>query len=362
MKNNKLTFTALFACCCSLFISCDTSQKSELITIPVSSAEITELPLSKIADKVESIELEVTDNSLIRNQRIVRVLYTKEYIIVGETGTVMLFDKTGKFIRKIGSTGQGPGEYTSIYDLTVDDKNELLFLYSMGGKIICYDFEGNTVKESPKGYHQGVSYIKYINNKLLLLTQSSVVIEEVRMNKTTLFTIDDNLLKSDSLEIRKAPSKASGLIRYCDFFNNDNGNIYFYYPDILPDTPVLDTLYQFKNDQLTSYMNLGFSNKGLNSAGEKAIEILFLYKSSRYVLSFYYDKTQKQSYCFCHDIMTGNGFNVEDGYMDDFHTKEKVVIRPFESDANMFYYLHTNIDDSSTDEPNPTLYIGTLKK
>ena len=67
-------------------------------------------------------------------------------------------------------------------------------------------------------------------------------------------------------------------------------------------------------------------------------------------------------YFFCYDTKIGKGYDVAEGYTDDIHTGEVVKIRPFSSDANKFYYLHTNMDDSVKEEPNPTLYIGTLKK
>ena len=53
---------------------------------------------------------------------------------------------------------------------------------------------------------------------------------------------------------------------------------------------------------------------------------------------------------------------MKDGYKDDIYTGENVKIRPLNSDANQFYFLHTEISDTDLEEPNPTLYIGRLKK
>jgi hypothetical protein len=54
---------------------------------------------------------------------------------------------------------------------------------------------------------------------------------------------------------------------------------------------------------------------------------------------------------------------MKDGYTDDIHNlPDRVNIRPFDSDSERFYYLHTNMKPDDLEEPNPTLYIGKLKK
>ena len=45
--------------------------------------------------------------------------------------------------------------------------------------------------------------------------------------------------------------------------------------------------------------------------------------------------------------------------------KEKVMgrpLRPMSNNTKLFYYLHTHIKPDALEEPNPTLYIGKLKK
>ena len=71
----------------------------------------------------------------------------------------------------------------------------------------------------------------------------------------------------------------------------------------------------------------------------------------------------KNEYYFCYDTKTGKGYNMLDGYSDDINRIEKpIAIRPLSTDSEMFYYLHTNMKPDDREEPNPTLYIGKLKK
>ena len=347
-----------------ILISCNSNHENKFFTISVDSAEETNLSLSEIAENIEAVELELTDNSLLSVQRITRILYKENFIIVSQRNSVMLFDKTGKFIRQIGSIGQGPGEFAGIQDIAADFENKNLFILAFEGKIICYDFDGNLIKESPNNYYNGFfKCVYYINGKFLLLAESALVLDEEKINRTVLYTVDKNLLKTDSIEVRKIPHLGIWFHPYSDFINYDGENTYFYYSDISQNPFVLDTLYQLKNNEIKPYLNLSFKNNGI-VFGEKEIYLFNIYRSMRYVFSFYQHQFSGQQiwYYLCYDVKTNKGYKVKEGFTDDIHTGEKIKIRPFNYDTNKFYYLHTIINDSEKEEPNPTLYIGTLKK
>jgi len=137
---NTLFKKAIVFIVCLVLISCSKNVKSDFFSISVNSNDNESLPLSEIAEKIEVIELEITDASLIG--RVVDVIDTDDYFIIRETKSIILFDNKGKYIRQIGSVGQGPGEYVSIIDIAVDSKKERIFIYTNESKIICYDFNG----------------------------------------------------------------------------------------------------------------------------------------------------------------------------------------------------------------------------
>jgi hypothetical protein len=94
--------------------------------------------LSEIAEDITFIPLEVTDECLVRSDLI--PLFHKDYIVVhdGYPNPIFLFDRTGKFIRKIGNRGQGPGEYIHSKNLII--VNDELFVYDVDTyKTLCYD-------------------------------------------------------------------------------------------------------------------------------------------------------------------------------------------------------------------------------
>jgi len=54
---------------------------------------------------------------------------------------------------------------------------------------------------------------------------------------------------------------------------------------------------------------------------------------------------------------------MRDGYIDDIDKiEQRKKIRPLNFNSEIFYYWHTHMNEGDLEEPNPTLYIGTLKK
>jgi hypothetical protein len=59
-----------------------------------------------------------------------------------------LFANDGKFIRKFGRTGKGPGEYSMIKDVFYDRNHRTVEILTTSNKILTYNVEGDLLKES----------------------------------------------------------------------------------------------------------------------------------------------------------------------------------------------------------------------
>ena len=346
--------------------SCSSSEKSDILTIPVNVYQDEPILLSEISERIDVIELETTDNSLIGGGNSNRVLLYKDYILFFDGFAVdpkiLLFDNKGKFIRRISKRGQGPGEHTALYDVVADFENNRIYIQTLTSKkIICYDFEGNFIKEvSPFE----VLYLNFYNDTLSAISIhiESGDITDYKIN-SVLYKINNDLQIIDSLIISSVNTNKWGAIHNVrqHYITNTDGNVYLFYPipislNYLDRYVFRDTLFQIEGKNLIPHLKLEFTD--IKSQPERRFDCV--YRSSRYVFARYAGKIRG---LFCYDLKTGTGKNMRDYYVnDDIHTGEKVTMRPFDSDANMFYYLHTNMDDSDKDEPNPTLYIGTLKK
>ena len=135
-----------------LLFSCTAQENndSDKTVIPVAKAigsgKI--LNLSDYAQSVSYIPLETNDSVLIGSIGSV-LIQNNAYLIKthqpGQSAQCLLFDKTGKFVRQIGTYGQGPKEYTSINYMDLHPTVNHIFL-DHRERYIEYGLDGNVQK------------------------------------------------------------------------------------------------------------------------------------------------------------------------------------------------------------------------
>ena len=125
-----------------------------------------EITLSKIADEVTYVTL---DNSIpLGNLFNIEFKDTEIFLATKEIG-VLSFDRGGKFIRKIGSIGRGPGEYIFSIYYTIDDKNGTIYVRDQGQVIKVYSRNGQFVRSfSLHQYGENIDYFKFHDSKLFI--------------------------------------------------------------------------------------------------------------------------------------------------------------------------------------------------
>ena len=97
---------------------------------------------SEFISNIEYIPLETSEQSLIK---FTDMDISDNYILVkGEP--YMLFSRQGKFIRHIGSVGQGPGEYSSVSDFYIYEKSSMIYL-SNDYEIFAFRISGEFFKK-----------------------------------------------------------------------------------------------------------------------------------------------------------------------------------------------------------------------
>ncbi|HYQ56966.1 MAG TPA: 6-bladed beta-propeller, partial [Draconibacterium sp.] len=93
---------------------------------------------SSCTDTILYVPLETTKESLFGNP--VFSAMNEDYIVVSDRHKILVFDYAGKFIRKIGRTGKGPGEFGVIANFIL--KNDTLFISSGKLGIDKYTLDG----------------------------------------------------------------------------------------------------------------------------------------------------------------------------------------------------------------------------
>jgi hypothetical protein len=224
-------FTALLLL---LTTSCHTGKKpqADLTTIDIIPAlsNYKEFRLSEMIDSVEYIKLETRPECLISSAS--RVI-GKKYILLlnGRPPQVLLFDRTGKFIRPIGKIGKGPGEYTypDCVDLSpneeriiVHDISQRLFMeFSVDGSLIStypapriteegsYYLDQNNIVFMQRPLSDSLHFPRIVVLNLVTREHKSLWFKDYKRNPQTdaagycfgndLYRIDDGIVFKDAL-------------------------------------------------------------------------------------------------------------------------------------------------------------------
>ena len=148
-------------------VACPENEKNQLSDLPIVAHQVEvdgqemivcelgllkdtiDLPLSYWVEDFETVKLDGKDEALVGHGP---VYVSDNYILVRESNNVpcKLFRRDGSFVGKVGSLGQGPGEYTNVCDMQIDEQAEHIYLLPFRSKAIyVYDLKGNYQKDIP---------------------------------------------------------------------------------------------------------------------------------------------------------------------------------------------------------------------
>ena len=148
-------------------VACTENEKNQLSDLPIVAHQVEvdgqemtvcelgllkdtiDLPLSYWVEDFETVKLDGKDEALVGHGP---VYVSDNYILVRESNNVpcKLFRRDGSFVGKVGSIGLGPGEYTDVCDMQIDEQAEHIYLLPFRSKAIyVYDLKGNYQKDVP---------------------------------------------------------------------------------------------------------------------------------------------------------------------------------------------------------------------
>ncbi|MFK2616618.1 6-bladed beta-propeller [Bacteroides fragilis] len=150
MKHMSLLLIGVF-----VLLGCSSNKKQEPISksgVPVInlSEDVSTVPsllLSEAAEKLEIVPLEMTDESVLSDITEMQVTDHNIWIDHGREFYIYRFSRTGKFLNRIGSIGQGPGEYVNYLTFLVDGDKKEVYIFSTNNGVLVYDFEGGFKKQ-----------------------------------------------------------------------------------------------------------------------------------------------------------------------------------------------------------------------
>ena len=340
-----------------ILTSCDKniSEGNEMRVINISLKESEDkLKLSSIVKQKKWVILETTDSCLIG--RIDKIKITKDYLFVLDiysTKALYTFNKSGKFIAKIGRTGRGPGEYAFPFDFTIDENRKLIYILDNGNRLMQYSYNG--------------SFIESLN--LLGFTAFSVE----KTNKGFAFISgdrDDNLILTDN-NLFKKNSYFPYVSRYVDKTIihplQEFNSTYLYRRNLC------DTVFFIKEFEITPSTFINFGSKSFslsqnpdlveNTAKKKMrnycimrhyyetqthIYIVFIYNNSPYI-NVYSKKTEKSILYDFNSYINDISYEQKSSYVlgiDEYSNSFVCLVEPF----NLIDGIKKDIDQSDNEE------------
>jgi hypothetical protein len=251
-------------CIISLCISCKNTQPDAhnieaVYTVNLDDIKpegVLPLNVSAIFKSVKTIILEEHDYAVIGMIKELQVFEDNIFILDNYFAKkLFVFDKNGKFIRQIGSQGQGPGEYLSIEDFCINrEKREIYLLDDYNNKVFVYNLDTgkylNTVKISTD--ESSCKYLAYCDNKLY----TAIVPYDYKKKNNLLMEL--NLKTGEQKEYLDADTYNYGWNRLLFTANN-------FFSAKLSNSPIflalyMNTIFNIDKDGIHPYLTVNHKN------------------------------------------------------------------------------------------------------
>lgn len=159
-----------------LFIySCKTvTTDDHTTTIKVDiNAEDVAIPFEDYFKSQKEIVLETTKNSLFSKIDRISLYDHKIFILDKKIGALLVFkEEDGSFLYKIKNIGYGPGEYISLKDFSIDEKNKTIILHSdKPNGLYIHNLDGSFIKKIQlENYYSSMATL---DDKILFFTRDT---------------------------------------------------------------------------------------------------------------------------------------------------------------------------------------------
>jgi hypothetical protein len=146
-------------------------------------------PLSYFTEELQIIKLDDRDEALVSAYK---VYASENYFLTQASGNIpcKLFDKQGRYIADIGSFGQGPGEYRTLYVGQINESDGRIYLMPYTTEsLLVYDLEGNALSPVPLVHRANKSLFLVRGDELLVMGEphpdipSFIWVQDLKGNK-----------------------------------------------------------------------------------------------------------------------------------------------------------------------------------
>lgn len=238
MKNTILIVNILLII---LLESCDSKRAKSIPLDKLLDLRGSSLDIRDITDSIEVIDIQTTDSSLIGSVDDIKT--TREFIAIVSMNRCLMFNRNGKFIRKIGTKGRALNEYLYITDV-FPFENFLWLVDESGKKVMKYDYSGNFIKSISLDKHREFTSLFFISEQEFVLFIPDYGI----WHSKNMFVFYKDAISYDSIP-HINPIKSEAYVR----FYYKEGQFCFFNNGITFKSMFNDTIYRIDNNELAEY-------------------------------------------------------------------------------------------------------------
>lgn len=290
--------------------------------------------LSEIASDVTFVPLETTDDCLLGNDCYIQ--YVDGQIFVSSDILYRFDGKTGKFLNKIGSKGQGPGEYLNSFRYTVNPVTKRIYVLQFKD-MLEYDYDGKYLRTLPADNHNVGTCCMLNENQLLYANDAyNNTVENLAPQLYTVDLQKGKIVGKIASPVEKKLRGALNLSSF-DFFYPYKGQVYFkgsFQDEIYLVQSPKKKVAAYVCDR--GYLKAGYDKKNAEIDPRnrmKGIQIQNIFETDKYLLlSYVYEKNSyqgvfdKADHSFVNAV-TGEG---KAGLENDLISAPAVYIAPFQ--------------------------------
>lgn len=356
----------LLLCCILIVFGCKNynGKQSRLEVIEINASDTVPLNLSVIAESSEIIKLEASEACIMDN--LLGLEESADYIFARDRKNLYQFDRKGKFIRKIGTSGKGPHEYNSINCFTIDAQSKKVLIGTLG-KILCFDFEGNFILEIKK--YKFFDYLKVVNGQLWTFYQQMVksdqkpLVYQYRVDK---YSLEDGIIKDSllikSIKLEKETYTYSPKMQYLSELRD---KLYLYCPVLVDEPVVRDTLYIFQNNSLVPVVKLDFSDYKITGDAKKNVYITNIFRTKGFLFAEYFYRQKNKT--FMYDFAADKKYTLNAGINDNIYGTGAVSLVPLNLTSGQVYFAKNGYElegkiDGVNENSNPVVFFVKLKE
>ncbi|MEF9987391.1 MAG: 6-bladed beta-propeller [Bacteroidales bacterium] len=217
-------------------------QMSRFLVFDFPKKDVTQsIPIDSIVEKTSMIQLDTSSSAPIIGG--ITLLYESEnaYFVVSDGVVVYEYDKAGKFVRQIGATGRGPGEYLSVGGIYSNKKDSSVIVFDFPGQtVLKYDNQGRFINSCKPQLSDSLLYLTsfFPNQDTLIFyaSNNSSGMDLLQYNEM------DGTMSAISTKDRSMLPEEAIMCKIFSFGDRVNPFIYNYFND---------TVYVLKNKKLT---------------------------------------------------------------------------------------------------------------